>query len=67
MLVIAEILKLVFIERLFSVSRTKLLSIPAFAWATGNIRAAKKWLMSTRGLAVSHCAGAGSRDARQSG
>ena len=39
-LVIAEILKLVFIERLFSVSRTKLMSIPAFSpGRTGSIPA----------------------------
>jgi hypothetical protein len=31
----AEILKLVIVERLFSVSRDKLLSIPAFAWLYG--------------------------------
>ncbi|MBU6462604.1 MAG: hypothetical protein KGL35_25080 [Bradyrhizobium sp.] len=42
----AEILKLVFIERLFSVSRDKLLSIPAFAWAYGKYSAVKNWLMS---------------------
>jgi len=47
MLVIAEMLKLVFIERLFSVSRTKLLSIPAFAWVYGKYSAAKECLMST--------------------
>jgi hypothetical protein len=45
-LVIAEILKLVLIERLFSVSRDKLLSIPAFAWACGKYCAVKSWLMS---------------------
>jgi hypothetical protein len=45
-LAIAEILKLVFIERLFSVSRDKLLSIPAFAWAYGKYSAVKNWLMS---------------------
>ncbi len=45
-LVIAEILKLVFIERLFSVGRTKLLSIPAFAWAYGKYSCAKNWLLS---------------------
>jgi hypothetical protein len=45
-LVIAEILKLVLIERLFCVSRDKLLSIPAFAWACGKYCAAKSWLMS---------------------
>jgi hypothetical protein len=45
-LVVAEILKLVFIERLFSVSRDKLLSIPAFAWAYGKYAAIKNWLIS---------------------
>ena len=45
-LVIAELLKLVLIERLFSVSRNKLLSIPAFAWAYEKYSAAKDWLMS---------------------
>jgi hypothetical protein len=34
----AEILKLVIVERLFSVSRDKLLSIPAFAWLYGEYR-----------------------------
>ena len=47
-LVIAELLKLVFIERLFSVSRTKLLSIPAFAWVYAKYAAAKDCLMSTQ-------------------
>ncbi len=42
----AEILKLVFIERLFSISRNKLLSIPAFAWAYGKYSAAKARLTS---------------------
>src|SRR5665213_3163702 len=46
MLAIAEILKLVFIERLFSVSRDKLLSIPAFAWGYGKYSAAKACLTS---------------------
>jgi hypothetical protein len=45
-LAIAEIIKLVLIERLFSVSRDKLLSIPAFAWACGKYCAVKTWLMS---------------------
>jgi len=37
-LVVGEILKLVLIERLFSLNRDKLLSIPAFAWAYGKYR-----------------------------
>ena len=45
-LVVAEILKLVLIERLFSVSRDKLMSIPAFAWAYGKYAWVKNWLIS---------------------
>jgi hypothetical protein len=41
-----EILKLVLVERLFSISCDKLLSIPAFAWAYGKYRQAKAWLTS---------------------
>jgi hypothetical protein len=42
----AEILKIVLIERLFSISRDKLLSIPAFAWGYGKYSVAKGWLTS---------------------
>jgi hypothetical protein len=45
-LAIGEILKLVLVERLFSISRNKLLSIPAFAWAYGKYSAAKAWFIS---------------------
>lgn len=45
-LAIAEILKLVLIERLFSVSRDKLLSIPAFAWGYRKYSAARDWFTS---------------------
>ena len=58
-LAIAEILKLVFIERLFSVSRDKLLSIPAFAWGYGKYSAAKArltsleaWRVATRWVCI---------------
>jgi hypothetical protein len=44
--VIGELLKLVLVERLFSLSRDKLMSIPAFAWGYGKYRAAKDWVMS---------------------
>jgi hypothetical protein len=60
-LAIAEILKLVFIERLFSISRAKLLSIPAFAWAYGKYSCTKNWLLS---LEVSQLALRWSRIAR---
>ncbi|HVX77099.1 MAG TPA: hypothetical protein VHB49_13285 [Bradyrhizobium sp.] len=46
LLAIGEILKLVLVERMFSVSRDKLLSIPAFAWAYGKYCTAKAWLTS---------------------
>ena len=45
-LAVAEIIKLVLIERLFSVSRDKLLSIPAFAWGYGKYSAIKTWFKS---------------------
>jgi hypothetical protein len=45
-LVIGEILKLVLVERLFSLNRDKLLSIPAFAWGYGKYRLARNWLES---------------------
>jgi hypothetical protein len=40
-LVVGEILKLVLVERLFSLNRDKLLSVPAFAWAYGKYRLVK--------------------------
>ena len=46
LLTIGEILKLVMVERLFCVSRDKLLSIPAFAWSYGKYSAARAWLTS---------------------
>jgi hypothetical protein len=46
LLTIGEILKLVLVERLFSMSRDKLLSIPAFAWIYGKYSLAKAWLTS---------------------
>jgi uncharacterized membrane protein len=45
-LVVGEILKLVIVERLFSISRHKLISIPAFAWAYARYEQASGWLKS---------------------
>jgi hypothetical protein len=45
-LVIGEILKLVLVERLFSLNRDKLLTIPAFAWAYRKYRLVMDWLES---------------------
>jgi hypothetical protein len=46
-LVVGEILKLVLVERLFCISRDKLMSIPAFAWSYGKYRLVKDRLEST--------------------
>ena len=45
--VATELLKLVLVERLFQISRYKLMSIPVFAWAYGRWRQAIIWLEST--------------------
>ena len=44
--VLGEIIKLVLVERLFAISREKLLSIPAFAWGYGKYCFAKNWIVS---------------------
>ena len=46
-LIVGELLKLVLIERLFSLTRDKLMKIPAFAWAYTRFQQAKAWLEAT--------------------
>jgi hypothetical protein len=46
-LIIGELLKLVLVERLFSLTRDKLMKIPSFAWAYTKFREAKTWLKNT--------------------
>jgi hypothetical protein len=46
-LVVGELLKLVLVERLFSLTRDKLMKIPAFLWAYTRFRQAKAWLEAT--------------------
>ena len=46
-LIIGELLKLVLIERLFSLTRDKLMKIPAFVWAYTRFQQAKAWLEAT--------------------
>jgi len=46
-LVVGELLKLVLVERLFSLTRDKLMRIPSFAWAYARFRQAKMWLEAT--------------------
>ncbi|QOZ78041.1 hypothetical protein XH83_22990 [Bradyrhizobium sp. CCBAU 53351] len=45
--IVGELLKLVLVERLFHLTRDKLMRIPAFAWAYGKYAAAKAWLQAT--------------------
>ena len=46
-LIVGELLKLVLVERLFSLTRDKLMKIPAFAWAYAKFREAKERLEAT--------------------
>jgi hypothetical protein len=46
-LIVGELLKLVLVERLFSLTRDKLMKFPAFAWAYTKLREAKPWLEAT--------------------
>jgi hypothetical protein len=46
-LVVGELLKLVLVERLFSLTRDKLMKIPAFAWGYTKFCRAKAWLEAT--------------------
>jgi len=46
-LILGELLKLVLVERLFSLTRDKLMKIPAFAWAYKKFSEAKTWLKNT--------------------
>jgi hypothetical protein len=45
--VTGEVLKLVLVERLFCLTRDKLMRIPAFAWAYGHYTRIKAWLTAT--------------------
>ena len=43
---VAELLKLVLVERLFCISRDKLMSIPAFAWCYAKFQYVVNWIKS---------------------
>ena len=45
--IIGELLKLVLVERLFHLTRDKLMRIPAFAWTYGKFAEVKAWLQAT--------------------
>ena len=46
LLIVGELLRLLLIERLFSVSRDKLMSIPAFAWCYDRFCQGQDWVAS---------------------
>jgi hypothetical protein len=46
-LIVGELLKLVLVERLFSLTRDKLMKIPAFFWAYTRFSQTKAWLEAT--------------------
>ena len=45
--IVGELLKLVLVERLFHLTRDKLMRIPAFAWVYGKVVEVKAWLQAT--------------------
>lgn len=47
-LIVGELLMLILIERLFRLTRDKLMKVPAFAWAYTKFRDAKRWLENTK-------------------
>ncbi len=47
-LLVGEVLKLILIERLFCISRDKLMSIAAFSWCYDKFRQAREWFESFR-------------------
>jgi hypothetical protein len=61
-LIIGELLKLVLIERLFSLTRDKLMKIPAFAWLFAKVCEAKAWLESTEAWRTMRRLRKGARD-----
>jgi hypothetical protein len=46
-LIVGELLKLILVERLFGLTRDKLMTIPAFAWAYVRFSRVKAWLESS--------------------
>ena len=46
-LIVAELLKVILVERLFKISRSKLLSIPAFAWSYRILKQPLDWCQAT--------------------
>ncbi|MDE5441132.1 hypothetical protein GWG65_06610 [Bradyrhizobium sp. CSA207] len=60
--IIGELLKLVLVERLFNLTRDKLMRIPAFAWAYTKFTEAKAWLQATEAWRVIQALSSAARD-----
>jgi hypothetical protein len=60
--VIGELLKLVIVERLFELTKTKLMKIPAFAWAYNHYARAKAWVKDTEAWKVARSLALSIRD-----
>jgi hypothetical protein len=60
--IIGELLKLVLVERLFHLTRDKLMRIPAFAWAYGKFAEVRAWLQATEAWRVVRAVSRAARD-----
>jgi hypothetical protein len=60
--VVGELLKLVLVERLFDLTKTKLMKIPAFAWAYNHYTRAKAWVKGSEAWRVVRSLGLSIRD-----
>ncbi|MBR0973467.1 MULTISPECIES: hypothetical protein [Bradyrhizobium] len=61
--IVGELLKLVLVERLFHLTRDKLMRIPAFAWAYGKFTDVKAWLQATEAWRAIRALSRAARDA----
>jgi hypothetical protein len=61
-LIAGELVKLVVVERLFSLTQDKLMKIPTFAWGYGKFRQAKAWLEATQAWRTMHALSRAARD-----
>ncbi|MGY4287723.1 hypothetical protein ACVWXO_006943 [Bradyrhizobium sp. LM2.7] len=60
--IVGELIKLVLVERLFNLTRDKLMRIPAFAWAYTKFAEAKAWLQATEAWHVIQALSRAARD-----
>jgi hypothetical protein len=60
--IVGELLKLVLVERLFQLTRDKLMRIPAFAWVYGKFTDVKAWLQATEAWRAVRALGRAARD-----